>query len=395
MFVLKACWICLHASAFVINGQKPDSWECTKSMSTESSCADTRIEDHMESLNTMIPLSEKPLILVSQRPLLSPEECKKVARYLEMNKDGSEDPLNDIFFKDNGRNVFSTAHISKVNKENSLTIEEENVEAFYEEARNIIYRVRSEIDRLTNSPSHEGDFALPRFLSFKVDEIPDPSKDGVQETISALLPDGLHSDNVNNQFTRHVSALLYLSDEIDESEEEGLVGGHTTFPLAIPLHQGDDEKTTFDERVEEAARNHLNANRLHSGQRDWPNAEGESTMLEAAAYSLFHREISRQNTIKKVPDTFLPQSSRGVRITPKPGQLCIFHNLLDDGSPDPLAFHAGEAILGRSPSKVSGKKVLLVFFKTINLQESEDKYMQELAKKSRASRQWIKDQYYN
>ena len=395
MLVLIACWICLYASAFVINGQKPSSWDCTKSMSTESTYADTCIEDDMESLNTMIPLSEKPLILVSQRPLLSPEECKKVARYLEMNKDGSEDPLNDVFFKDNGRNVFSTAHISKVNNENSLTIEEENVEAFYEEARSIIYRVRSEIDRLTNSPSHEGDFALPRFLSFKVDEIPDPSKDGVQQTINSIIPDGLHCDNVNNQFTRHISALLYLSDEIDESEEEGLVGGHTTFPLAKPLHQRDDEKTAFDERVEEAARNHLNANRLHSGQRDWPNAEGESTILEAAAYSLFHREISRQNTIKKVPDTFLPKSSRGVRITPRPGQLCIFHNLLDDGSPDPLAFHAGEAILGRSPSKVSGKKVLLVFFKTINLQESEDKYMQELAQKSKASRQWIKDQYYN
>lgn len=82
---------------------------------------------------------------------------------------------------------------------------------------------------------------------------------------------------------------------------------------------------------------------------------------------------------------------------PKPGKLCVFHNLLDDGTPDPLAFHGGEAILGRNsfPSTDAvGKKVLLVFFKTIPSANASNPNPVELAQKSLESRNWIIDQYY-
>ncbi len=350
---------------------------------------------------TMIPLSEQPLLLVSSKPLLSREECKIVIKYLEMTKDGTRDPLNDVFFERDGNYVFSTVHESKIDEESKKSVEiENNNDAMYEKARNIIYRVRSEIDRLTNSKSHSDDFALPRFLSFKVEPIPDPSKDGVQQTLHSLLPDGLHSDNVNNMYTRHISALLYLSDEVDEYDykENGLVGGSTTFPLALPLQQNVKDKTSFDSRVEEASMKLIQKNVLHTGQRNFENGEVECTLLESAAYSVFHRDIIRKSQYcnDNVPKIDLPESTRGIRVSPKPGQLCMFHNLLDDGSPDPFSFHAGEAILGRSGATSStGKKVLLVFFKTIPLDEPLDGDVVDLALKSKASRDWIKDQYYS
>ncbi len=369
---------------------------------------------------TMIPLSEQPMLLVSSKPLLSRDECNIVIQYLELTKDGNRDPLNDVFFEKDGNYVFSTAHESKINNNNNnnsddgnntykKAINDDGNETFYEQARNIIYRVRSEIDRLTNSKSHSGDFALPRFLSFKVEQIPDPSKDGVKQTLHSLLPDGLHSDNVNDMYTRHISALLYLSDEVDECdvEENGLVGGSTTFPLALPLGQNPNDKTAFDKRVEEASMKLIKSNILHTGKRDWENGELECTLLESAAYSVFHRDIvekgksnsssSSDDNDNKLSKVDLPKTTLGIRVNPKPGQLCMFHNLLDDGSPDPLSFHAGEAILGRNNlASSSGKKVLLVFFKTIPLEDhslvADSK--NELAMKSKASRDWIKEQYY-
>ena len=401
------------SSAFIVGGsflQKMSSVSTFNSIENPTLTAE-KYDESESSLNagseqdtTMIPLSEEPLLLVSSNPLLTPEECRIVIQYLEMTKEGSVDPLNDVFFEKNGNYVFSTAHESKVNEDDSTINNDDDGDsnddndALYERARNIVYRVRSDIDRLTNSKSHSGDFALPRFLSFKVEQIPDPSKDGVKQTLHTLLPDGLHSDNVNDMFTRHISALLYLSGEVDEYDEvNGLVGGSTTFPLALPLGQDSSEKTTFDKTVEEASMNLIKSNILHTGQRNFENGEMECTLLESAAFSVFHRDISKKGSSSKNNQSIidLPPSTLGIRVNPKPGQLCIFHNLLDDGSPDPLSFHAGEAILGRSSSaSTSGKKVLLVFFKTIRLNDSMNHERKELAVKSKASRNWIKQQYY-
>ncbi len=357
-----------------------------------------------DKTTTLLPLSLDPLLLVSSSPLLNRDESRTLLSYLEMTKDGKSDPLNDVFFEENGEHVFSTAHESKISTSSSSTSSDGALDhdAIYENGRQIIYRVRKEIDRLTNSPSHSGDFALPRFLSFNVESVPDPSQDGVKETLHALLPDGLHSDNVNNMLTRHISALLYLSDDVDDHERGDLVGGATTFPLAVPLDKSDADKSEWDLCLDRAAHRLVEENSLHTGKRNWDGSEEDCTLLESAAYSLFQREISKNAPMGDISlKVNLPSSEMGVRVHPKPGRLCVFHNLLDDGTPDPLALHAGEAILGRrtsnnnnnSPSAPVGKKVLLVFFKTIPSVDPSNPDQDELARRSSESRNWIMDEY--
>ena len=385
------------APLFVLNA--PVSTDGSSNIANKEIIYNDAINEKEKEETTLLPLSKEPLIMVSSQPLLSQEECKILIEYLEMNKDGMVDPLNDVFFQREGEYVFSTAHESKVSNDFIITknsIQEESLnsyDAFCENARSIIYRVRREIDRLTNSPSHEGDFALPRFLSFNVEQIPDMTRVGVEETLHTLLPDGLHCDNTNNMLTRHISALLYLSDEVDDKMDE-LVGGATTFPLATPLHLDGNEKTEWDNQLIKTARNLVNSNKLHSGQRDGANGPDDCILLESAAFSLFYNE-ALQNNENLLNNIDFPETSMGVRVNPMPGRLCVFHNLLDDGKPDPLAFHAGEAILGKSNKASSiGKKVLLVFFKTIPFVDVSDPDYNELAKESAASRKWIQQQYF-
>ena len=350
-----------------------------------------------ENVTTLLPLSKNPLLLVSSKPLLDKNECDILLKYLKLTKDGAKDPLNDVFFESGGKYVFSTAHESKISNENISDTKKEVAdidENFCDEARQLIFRVRKEIDRLTNSPSHSGDFALPRFLSFQVEKIPDPSEDDVPKVLKSLLPDGLHSDNTNNMFTRHISALLYLSDEVDEYESDGIVGGATTFPLAVPLGKESDDQLEWDQRVAAAAKHIVSNKVFHTGVRDFP----DTTLIESAAYGLFHKEIMEKGPVdQSIADSYLPSSSVGVRVNPKPGQLCVFHNLLDDGTPDPLAFHGGEAILGRNNiASGTGQKVLLVFFKTMpSIDRTQSPDHKELARKSSESRKWIQESYYS
>ena len=56
-------------------------------------------------------------------------------------------------------------------------------------------------------------------------------KTGTVESRENVLPNCLHVDNVNDMVYRHISAILYLTDEVNsfDSDNVALVGGATTF----------------------------------------------------------------------------------------------------------------------------------------------------------------------
>ena len=124
-------------------------------------------------------------------------------------------------------------------------------------------------------------------------------KTGTVESRENVLPNCLHVDNVNDMVYRHISAILYLTDEVNsfDSDNVALIGGATTFPLAIPVQNPDgagtdnvdEQKEAWNERVKEAAVNLIDAKVYHtaiSGQR-------EGIFLDQAGFELFQKETNK------------------------------------------------------------------------------------------------------
>lgn len=65
--------------------------------------------------------------------------------------------------------------------------------------------------------------------------------------------------------------------------------------------------------------------------------------IEQAALHLFQEDTS--------PGSFQGSSNQGIRVVPQQGHVCLFSGLQHDGYPNPLSFHAGEAILAPGHSK--------------------------------------------
>jgi hypothetical protein len=83
---------------------------------------------------------------------------------------------------------------------------------------------------------------------------------------------------------------------------------------------------------------------------------------------------------------------------PEAGKLIYFHNVGNDGLPDPASFHGGEelATAFNGPSSVAAKrtKCILVFFKEVPLQAFLKDGRQGFAKQAAKARLWTKRMYY-
>ena len=198
----------------------------------------------------------------------------------------------------------------------------------------LLQRVQEQIDDLTGCPSHAGEPLLPRYISYPPQQVSDK-----------LLPDGLHVDTNNGKLFRHVTCLLYLTTN---------ASGATTFPLA-------KRSTSVLER---AAQDLLDSN-IHHTLCDRKQAR----ILEEAAEDLYENDESRC----------------GIRVLPSAGMLCVFCNVLENGRPDPLSFHGGEA--GNDK-----EKVLLTFFREISLDTFGDQA--EFGQRVAETRRFLRARYY-
>ena len=412
---LTTIWLIL----LVINVVDSFSMTTTK---TSSSIWNKLPTINKQESTTLIPLSSDPLILISSQPLLQKDECQLLLQYLEYTQNNpayfqrNNQKFKDLFFV----NTDGSMVVSKVNQNddaekqqqkanNNDTRDDDEIKVLEEQVGFVLGKLRKQIDELTNAPSHDGDLVLPRYLQFtSLKKIPNVSTQGIQSTINTLLPDGLHSDNTNGMLSRHISALLYLTtndDNNNQDDKNKIVGGATNFPLAQSLSsssQEENEVSPWDERIQLAAKRTLVDHQIHhSGQKNSPILKEDCTLLESAAYQLFYKE-----SVGSLD--FFPKSTSGVRIPPKQGHLCVFHNLTPEGTPNHMAFHGGEALLhmndddnNSDETNISGSKVLLAFFKTIPLPNNNDmncetafdpaNYFQQ---KASESRQWFLDTYY-
>eukprot|EP00956_Cyclotella_meneghiniana_P041622 scaffold232677_cov23-Cyclotella_meneghiniana.AAC.1 len=87
--------------------------------------------------------------------------------------------------------------------------------------------------------------------------------------VDELLPDGLHVDTNNGKLFRHVTAILYLTDNV---ESDFVVGAGTTFPLAVPSSSTVDSASSS---AHAAACNILSENIHHTKA-----ADGESQIFD-------------------------------------------------------------------------------------------------------------------
>jgi hypothetical protein len=84
------------------------------------------------------------------------------------------------------------------------------------------------------------------------------------------------------------------------------------------------------------------------------------------------------------------------------GKLIYFHNVDDDGLPDPLSFHCGEELITLLPndadpinlSILANTKRILVFFKEIPMQTFKDGGRESFAEQTKKARSWTKQMYY-
>ena len=241
---------------------------------------------------TLVPLSDAPLLLVSSRPLLTNEECGILCRNFEQGPS--------------------------------------------EEGDFLLKRVHQQIDNLTGCPSHDGEAVLPRYVSYPPSQNDNP-----------LLPDGLHVDTNNGRLFRHVTALLYLTNNAN---------GATTFPLA-------GSKDTKLERIAQAM---LDSGVTHTRAEAADNQNFR--VLEQAAHDLYDGK-----------------SNVGLRVLPSMGKLCVFCNILQDGKPDPFSLHGGEA--GNDEFKA-----VLTFFKETPLSTFTSR--QEFGQKVQESHQYLINRYF-
>lgn len=250
-----------------------------------------------------------------------------------------------------------------VSSEPLLTIDECNVLQSHLQSKHsehgelLLQRVQSQIDELTGCPRHSGEAPVPRFLLYEKH-----SRDSTLETTSTrLFPDGLHVDTNNGQYFRHVTCLLYLTANDD---------GATTFPLANPPDPNDDDE------LRTAAQTLLDMGVTHTLDKSQSDENRKlSKMLEDAGRDLFLEGDREQAS-----------STRGVRVLPRAGMLCVFSNLLETGMADPLSFHGGEAGSGDK------EKALLVFFKEIPMECFSSQA--ELGQCATKTRKYLIERYY-
>ncbi|KAL7535836.1 hypothetical protein ACHAXR_007580 [Thalassiosira sp. AJA248-18] len=329
----------------------------------------------------MVPLSQPPLLLLqSSHPIISSEGCSLISQYfdhLTSESDGAESDQLD--------------------------------KRQMQMAETLLDDIHDIIDKVTNCPRHDGETGA-RYVRYD-------SKTVIDESIlldskrfgDTLLPDGLHVDTNNSRLFRHITAILYLTDSQDgfsmDNNDAFVVGGGTTFPLAVPL-------TTENRRYErnnlhDAGRNLLERGVQHTTGDVDKNASTDGRVLEKAALDVFCRENAKELRCLDMQYNHVFSNSHldGVRVMPGAGKLIYFHNVDDDGNPDPHSFHGGEELITMLPYQQNSNsdaprfaanaktKSILVFFKEISLESFWDRGQEGFAEEARKSRTSTKEMY--
>jgi hypothetical protein len=288
------------------------------------------------------------------------------------------------------------------------------------------------IAQLTNCPHHNGETECPRYISYHAQ-----NSTSYLSTPSTLIPDGLHVDINNGKLFRHITVLLYLTDNHSNEDDDFFIfGGATTFPFAIPLVLSKNTTTTTIEscaRLVERGIYHTSKVQELPTTNNIPQQDHDTLLLlekdrahiEQVATQLFLSQQVRTSSFISNSNnkdlSFLINNTQshlekspthdimGIRITPQKGRLCIFYSWGDDGRVDPRSFHGGEAIFKKPLStnhatstmarfstsntntKMIPEKALLTFFKEVPITTFQN--MQEFRIQVTQSRQWAIQQY--
>jgi hypothetical protein len=318
--------ISFHAEGFSVShstikkSQQSSGSSLTSATTSISGVAPLRYQNTDTTSLTLIPLSTKPLIMVSSQPIANKEECALLMDFFDLIRSSTDAPPQ------------------------------------HHDAWPILERIQNQLDTLLDSPHHEGESALPRYLIYNPERAGDEARVRNAIAFSArmlrkkLLPDGLHVDTNNSKHFRHITTLLYLTTNVD---------GATTFPLA----NADGKR----DAAIQAANSLINEEVTHT-QMVNANAE-HCELLEEAALRLYAND-----------------NESGIRVLPEEGKLCVFYNLQPSGLPDPFSFHGGEALL-----QGETKKAVLTFFKEISLKNFSTR--EEFAEQAAQARQRLIDLY--
>lgn len=366
-------------------------------------------------------ISYNPLLLMSTGPVLTSEECQHLICTHEK--------------KALLQTSTATTTPNTTEQDEARTVE-------------ILLELNYLMAQLTNCPHHEGETECPRYISYHAQSVVSTSD---LSSPSNLLPDGLHLDINNGKLFRHITALLYLTDNHSSNDDFVTFGGATTFPFAIPcfclpnnktttslpLHATTtttaptEECTSIESCVRLVKRGIYHTSKLqqvlppkNSTAQDVDTLlllESDRTHIEQAATELFLYQQAMTITTTNNMDlsfpfnnTILCQSksithgNMGIRMTPQKGRLCIFYSWGDDGRVDPRSFHGGEAIFKNHISKMNAtstdtastsdtnallvpEKALLSFFKEIPMTTFQN--MHEFMVQVTQSRQWALQQY--
>ena len=327
-------------------------------------------DDYFLTHPQMVPLSETPLLLLqSSTPIISREGCLLLSRYFDQQSNADE---NDRAYQ-----------LDKVD---------------IHRAETLLRVVHDVIDKLTNCLKHDGEMQMPRYVRY--DSVIIDEKSMLYPSIfrDILLPDGLHVDTNNGKLFRHLTAILYLTDSV-EVGGHFVSGGGTTFPLAVPF----GEKGTGESNKLQDAGRHLLRRGIHHTKGDKSEYTG---LIENAALNVFNSHVVKKETFasneRHGNNSLIETKHCGIRVMPSVGKLIYFHNVDDDGLPDPLSFHCGEELITLLPndadpinlSILANTKRILVFFKEIPMQTFKDGGRESFAEQTKKARYWTKLMYY-
>ncbi|KAL3804347.1 hypothetical protein HJC23_011275 [Cyclotella cryptica] len=317
-----------------------------------------------DRLSNMIPLSNPPLLLLqSSSPIISRQECNLLCQYFEQQE-------------------------PNLNTSNHPVLDKNQIR----QAEDILCNVRHVIDKLTNCPSHLDEMPVPRYIRYDAKLT---SRDILQspDFVNVLLPDGLHVDTNNGKLFRHITAILYLTDNGFADDGKTIVaGGGTSFPLAVPFGSHRDN-------TRNAAANNLLSRGIHHTKADGDQCvESDGRNLEKLSIDAYCRDLEHCLGLSMVSGDQI-MSERGIRVMPSAGKLIYFHNVGDDGTPDPTSFHGGEELAVISDQSeldlntALQHKSILVFFKEIPVEKIED--FQSFVTEVNKAREWTVKEYYS
>lgn len=306
----------------------------------------------------MNPLSCPPLLLLqSSAPIISNEQCATLIEYFDHITATETDA--------------QTAYLDAAQVDTALSL---------------LGDVHDIIDKVTNCPRHDGEMQLPRYVQYHPMVINEEILFDSKKLSDVLLPDGCHVDTNNGKLFRHVTAILYLTD--NESNDCSF-GGGTTFPLAKPWIGGDvaTDEEMYDDALLNSATRLLERNIQHTKRDTDQSANSDGRRIEMAGIDTFDRDHAKNDAL----------NNKGLRVMPQAGRLIFFHNINDDGMSDATSFHGGEELVSIPANQqfslyAKRTKNILVFFKEVPLDSFSDLdgFTECVAK----ARQWTRETYY-